>query len=189
MCDLLWKLKWRGEPNLQIQPWLIFGSDNTFICLLRKINKDDVVILDSLNYIKGKLALVRFSVIFSYAFMFKIEMFCRLQIWIILSHQACTDPPLSGEHPRLFKFKISTLEWVKILSLLCSGCRYTVWRQMKWAHRGTSAGMLQSGTTRTCERRASALIRFFSYLPRRLILVFFFFLIFVMWFYFVALML
>lgn len=97
--------------------WLLCCSRTKhicFFCLLRKINRDDVVILDSLNYIKGKFALVCFSIVFIYAFMFKNQkIFCRLQIWIILSHQARTDPPLSGEHPRCFELKLSTFERLK----------------------------------------------------------------------------
>lgn len=73
---------WKGEnkPLDSALVCAVAAIPNTFICLLRKINKDDIVILDSLNYIKGKFALVRFSIIFIYAFMFKMEMFCRLQI-------------------------------------------------------------------------------------------------------------
>lgn len=108
---------WSGEVSLNLhQHWLLCCSDAKqicFICLLRKINKDDIVILDSLNYIKGKFQSVHFCIIFIYAFMFKTKIFCRLQIWAILSHQARSDPPLSGEHPWCFKLKISTLEPLK----------------------------------------------------------------------------
>lgn len=64
--------------------------------------------------------------------------------------------------------------WVTKVKMLSLFCRYTVWHQMKWAHHGTSAGMPQSSTTRTCEPGASALMRFFPCLPRRLIRCFVF---------------
>lgn len=82
-----------------------------FLCLFRKINRDDVVILDSLNYIKGTCLLLCFSIIFMFmfsiiAFLFELEMLCRLQVWTLLSGETRTDPPLSGEHSWWFKVKI-----------------------------------------------------------------------------------
>lgn len=45
------------------------------------------------------------SYLFIDAFMFKTKIFCRLQIWTVLSHQARPDPPLSGECPWCFKLE------------------------------------------------------------------------------------
>lgn len=90
--------------------------------------------------------------------------FDRLPIWTVLSHQACADATLSGEpwkwlthsfYQDLFLEKILLCKQKATHEALHFFLwRYTAWRQMKWAQRGTAAEMLLSSTLRTCECEA-----------------------------------